>query len=151
MFSRRTIILIILVVIVIVFIISKGNDEQNNGTARVKIGDAIFIAEIADEESERNKGLSNRESLGEDNAMLFLFEEKSKYTFWMKGMQFPLDLIWIDGGEVIGVSENLPPDNSINPDVYSPPDEVDKVLEVNAGQVENYNIKAGNKVEILLF
>jgi len=39
------------------------------------------------------KGLSGRES----GRMLFVFGEEGERRIWMKGMLYPLDIIWIDG------------------------------------------------------
>ena len=46
------------------------------------------------------QGLSERQSLAEDKGMLFLFEKPDHYAFWMKGMEFPLDIIFINGDKI---------------------------------------------------
>jgi hypothetical protein len=42
------------------------------------------------------KGLAVKNQLKENEAMLFIFEESAKHSFWMKDMKFPIDIIWLD-------------------------------------------------------
>ncbi len=64
---------------------------------------------VADSKEERIQGLSYREQIPLDG-MLFIFPSSKKYAFWMKGMSFPLDIIWInENGEVVGFKENALP------------------------------------------
>jgi uncharacterized membrane protein (UPF0127 family) len=84
--------------------------------------------------------------------MLFLFGAGSVQTFWMFGMNFPLDMIWISGTTVAGFAQDVPAPASGTAlwslPVYTSPANVDKVLEVNAGTVAKYNIKVGDMVTI---
>lgn len=113
---------------------------------------ATFTVEVASTMIEQARGLSFRPSLGADNGMLFLFGTGSVQTFWMKDMNFPLDMIWISGNTVAGFSQNVPapaPGAQLwQLPIYSSPANTDKVLEVNAGTVAEYNIKVGDTVTI---
>ncbi len=40
--------------------------------------------------------------------MLFIFGTGATQTFWMKDMNFALDMIWISGNTVAGFSQNVP-------------------------------------------
>lgn len=109
----------------------------------------VFKVDIADTEFARMRGLSWRQSMGEDEGMLFIFPIPAKYTFWMKGMKFPLDFIWISNGSVAGVTTNVPiPTSTLDFSVYSPPSPVDQVLEVNVGTVERLGIRAGDAAQL---
>lgn len=116
------------------------------------ISDITINIEIADTKEKRNKGLGYRESLASDSGMLFLFQDTGKHTFWMKGMKFPIDIIWIKGTEVVDIIKNaaVPPvdqkDETLP--IYAPQIEIDKVLEVNAGFVDSHGIKVGNNLEV---
>ncbi len=80
--------------------------------------------------------------------MLFVFDRPGRHGFWMKGMNFPLDFIWINGGRVAQITENVPaPKNGEAPLSLAPQVEVDTVLEVNGGFAGKYQIKVGDKVE----
>ena len=81
--------------------------------------------------------------------MLFIFADKQVRQFWMKDMHFPLDMIWIDGDTIVDISENVPPPGAgEEPVIVYPKAPVDKVLEVNAGEVEKYGLKSGQRVVI---
>ncbi len=74
---------------------------------RVHVGDAVVQAEVADDPSERSRGLSGRAPLGRDEGMLFLLPDDQP-TFWMKGMRFGLDIVWIRGRRVVDVTPRIP-------------------------------------------
>ncbi len=116
------------------------------------IDSAIFTVEIASTSLSQTRGLSFRPSLGTNGGMLFIFDVGSVQTFWMKDMNFPLDMIWISGATVVGFTQNIPappPGTALwNLPVYSSPGNTDKVLEVNAGTVAKYNIRVGDVVTI---
>jgi uncharacterized membrane protein (UPF0127 family) len=118
------------------------------GSDQLSIDNAIFDVEIASTTVQKMRGLSYRASLGENAGMLFLFGSGSVQTFWMKDMNFPIDMIWIRGNTVVGFAQNAAaaPDVIFPTSTYSSPDDTDKVLEVNAGTVAKYNIKVGDIV-----
>jgi uncharacterized membrane protein (UPF0127 family) len=56
------------------------------------------------------KGLAVKNQLKENEAMLFIFEESAKHSFWMKDMKFPIDIIWLNSdGKVVHIEQNLQP------------------------------------------
>jgi hypothetical protein len=84
--------------------------------------------------------------------MYFIFDKPGNYGFWMKDMKFPIDIIWISGDEVVGIDENAEPEPGeplSDLKIYYPPREIDRVLEVNAGAAEKYNLKVGDTVTVL--
>lgn len=122
-------------------------------SSQVKINDLTLNVEIADTDSKRKKGLGEREFLASDSGMLFIFPNEGVYQFWMKGLSFPLDLIWIKGGQVVDIIRNAVPPTPGQTDetlpLYAPNQSVDMVLEVNAGFVDSYGIKVGDKIEVI--
>lgn len=121
-------------------------------TTSLNIDNVTFDVELASTMMQQANGLSYRPSLGTDQGMLFIFGSGSVQTFWMKSMNFPLDMIWISGTTVVGFAQDVPapaPGTPLwNLKVYSSPVNTDKVLEVNAGTVAKYNIKVGDTVAI---
>lgn len=106
--------------------------------------------ELADTMEKKLKGLSGRKNLPENKGMLFVFSEPQIQTFWMKDMNFPIDIIWLRENVVIGFVENAPPPiEGQELKIYSSPEKADKVLEINAGLVKKWNIKTGDRVESL--
>jgi uncharacterized protein len=118
----------------------------------ITINGVTINAEIADTQDKRNKGLSGRESLATDSGMLFTYQDSGKYTFWMKGMKFPLDMIWINGKTVVDIIKNatppLPGQKDETLSIYTSNQNADKMLEVNAGFVDAHGIKVGDTVEV---
>lgn len=112
----------------------------------VKIGDVSFNVDVADNPISQARGLSGREFMEENKAMLFLFGNYGVRGFWMQGMKFPLDIIWISGNKIVGVSENLPPAEFGEVEVYNSPENVDKVLEINAGLFKRFGFKIGDNI-----
>lgn len=104
-----------------------------------------ILVEVAKTPNELAKGLSGRKNLAKNKGMLFVFDRPDKLIFWMRGMQFPLDFIWIRGDEIRDLSPNVPADY---PGLLTGKEEVDKVLEVNAGFIQQYNIVLGDKISI---
>jgi|GEM_PF-2261295 len=96
--------------------------------------------EIANNDKSRRIGLSGRDFLEQDTGMLFVFDKESKYAFWMKGMNFPLDMIWINRDkQVVHIATNIPPCQRSCP-TYAPENNSLYVLEVNAHFTQKYNI-----------
>lgn len=115
------------------------------------VNEVKLRVEIADTPSKRSKGLGGRESLGQNEGMLFIFPSSDKYSFWMKGLKFPLDFVWIKDSEVVDITTDAQPPSSgkdVDLPIYLPKTESDKVLEVNSGTVERLKIKVGDMIRI---
>ena len=129
--------------------VPKGSDVASSTGPVVLIGEHVFHVDIADTLLLRSKGLSGRESLAEDTGMYFIFTVSMKYGFWMKDMKFPIDIIWISGDKVVSASENAAPEPTktvFTLTRYYSPVAVNRALEVPAGTVARYAIKAGDSV-----
>lgn len=128
-----------------------GNTTQTTN-ATTKIGDKTYKIIVAKSNEEKIKGLSERDSLPKDTGMLFVFEEKGEYGFWMKNMRFPIDIIYIDENKVVDIVENAPkPSENQDPStlpVYKPASPVNYVLELNAGQVKESKLVVGDTIEL---
>ena len=118
---------------------------------RVQVGDAVVQAEVADDPSERAQGLSGRPPLGRDEGMLFLLPDDQP-TFWMKGMRFGLDIVWIRGRRVVDVTDRIPAPRSGTPDsrlkTYSPSRAANNALEVRAGWAARNRVGVGDLVRV---
>ena len=69
-----------------------------------------YELEIADTPALREQGLSHRPSLDSNQGMLFEFREPAKQCFWMKDMQFSLDILWFDAEKkLIYQQQNVAP------------------------------------------
>ncbi|MCL4405526.1 DUF192 domain-containing protein [Patescibacteria group bacterium] len=123
-------------------------------TVSAVIGGQQFELEVASTTAEQNWGLSGRISLGGNDGMLFLFSVPGPRFFWMKDMNFDIDLIWIRGDKVIGFLQGLPTPaalhatSTINLPIYVSPGLVDKVIEINSGEIAKLGLKVGDTIRI---
>ena len=104
--------------------------------------------EVADTLKKRSLGLGKRTSLKKGWGMLFVFEKRKPHRFWMKDMQFPLDIIWLDNHRIMHIIHNAKPDNSRDdPEVMTSPVPVNFVLEIAAGRAEKLWLKTGQRMK----
>lgn len=155
-FIIQCVLLIIVIAAGLLFYTGKISDipfvPQTPKQTQVLINGTTINVEIADTQSKRGKGLGGRENLATDAGMLFIFERQDMYSFWMKGLKFPLDFIWIRGGKIVDVTENVslagPDQKDENLPIYQSKELIDKLLEVNAGFVSIHGIKVGDTIKI---
>ena len=104
--------------------------------------------EVADTLKKRSLGLGKRTSLKKGWGMLFIFGKRKPYRFWMKDMQFPLDIIWLDNLRIVHINHNAKPANSRDePEVMTSPVPVNFVLEIAAGRAEKLRLKTGQRIQ----
>lgn len=115
-------------------------------SAVVAIGERSYAVEVAQTLEQKARGLAGRESLAAGQGMLFPFSGKSRVSFTMKGMLFPLDIIWIAEGKIVDISKELPPDTGMLATAYRPATPADMVLELNAGVADVDGLKIGDSV-----
>ncbi|MBI4089855.1 MAG: DUF192 domain-containing protein [Candidatus Kerfeldbacteria bacterium] len=125
----------------------RGTVERRPQLARVELGAVQVEAEVAATPSARSQGLSGRDSLAADAGMLFIFEQPGPHAFWMQGMRFPIDIIWINDGTVVDVALEVPVPDGLPP-LYTPNQFATQVLEVNAGWVAANHVTIGSPVTI---
>jgi uncharacterized membrane protein (UPF0127 family) len=125
---------------------------ENPKTALVPltVGEQVVQVEIRDDEAERELGYSGRKSIGDNEGMLFVFGELVQPTFWMKDMQFSLDVLWIREGRVIQIEENVPHPTQAQPVISTmiPQNPIDMVLEVPSGWVSRTGVRVGDQVSL---
>ncbi len=107
--------------------------------------------DIAASESQLETGLMHRDRLDNNQGMLLVFKKQKHPQIWMKNMLIPLDIIFISTqNQVVFLLKNIPP-CLINPcSVYEANTPVKMVLELNTGKIDQYNIKIGDKVSVLV-
>lgn len=96
---------------------------------------------------DRKRGLSGRESLEPTEGMLFVFSDDAHHGIWMKDMQFPIDIIWVDkDGVVVSVEHAARPESY--PRVFEPSVPARYVIETNAHFAESFGISRGSQVKL---
>lgn len=109
-----------------------------------------YKVEIADSKEERSKGLMERESLGQDAGMFFVYDEPQEtMAFWMKNMEISLDMIFFDKNmKVVDYFQDVPPCESDPCPHYIPNVMSQYVLEVNAGTADEIGLDIGDVAEL---
>jgi uncharacterized membrane protein (UPF0127 family) len=115
-------------------------------TTNINILGTEFTAQIADNDPLRELGLSYRDSLDDNSAMLFVFEKPSVYKFWMKDMKFPIDMIWLDENkEVIHIEKDVKPETF--PESFGPNKNAKYIIEIKANRVDQIGLSVGDILE----
>ena len=104
------VLIIILLVLGVFFLVSmRKSNLSETQTISENIGGKVFLLEIASNEASRELGLGKRDSLVDDDGMIFVFDKLDKYGFWMKDTKFPLDILWLNENcTVVGKASMYP-------------------------------------------
>ena len=119
--------------------------------ATVTIEKYSLSVAVADTPAKKSKGLGGVRKLGDDEGMLFPFEN-SPYapSFWMKGMMIAIDIIWIQDNIIVAIDRNVPAQPEAQDEElvrYNPEVPIDYVLEVRAGLSDEKGFEVGDRVE----
>lgn len=115
--------------------------DKNIETTVISIGSVALNVAISDTKEERSRGLSGRKSLLPNEGVLFVFEKPDRHGFWMKDMNFGIDIAWIDENKkIIYMENNILPESF--PKIFQPNANALYVLEVPS------NFFLENKIEI---
>lgn len=134
----------------IFFLLGCASQAETFETGKVLIlsDDPIEVdVEIAKTPSQHSIGLMNRESLGYNEGMLFVFSSEDNRSFWMKDTKIALDMIFVgQDTKIVGIIEDVQPCTSDPCPSYSIEDSSMYVLEINSGFVSENGIKIGDQL-----
>jgi uncharacterized membrane protein (UPF0127 family) len=126
-----------------------GNIEfREDGSLRIESPQGLakgnFSIEIAETENALHQGLKYRENMNDDQGMLFVFDGKVPYGFWMQDTYMPLDMLFIDeSGVIFQIEENTTPFSEERIESMA----VNKyTLELKAGMVDKHGIEPGDRI-----
>lgn len=115
-----------------------------------KIGSKTYTLEIARTMQEKAKGLSGRWQMAANHGMIFVFKHKSRPSFTMHGMRFPLDFVWLNYDKVVELTENVArpaKETIIDSSMGITSDHnFDLAIELNAGEIKNSQVKVGDQI-----
>jgi uncharacterized membrane protein (UPF0127 family) len=118
---------------------------QLQPSTTLHLGDGVFKTRVAKTLDEREKGLSGTSTLREDQALLFVFGTDAKWGIWMKDMNYPIDIVWLNKDKkVVYIVKNAPPE-SYPDEKFIPKEDARYVVEVLAGMADKKAIKIGEK------
>jgi uncharacterized membrane protein (UPF0127 family) len=123
--------------------------------AKVTVNGFEVRADIALTGEQQGKGLDIKNNLTENQGMFFVFQQPDRYGFWMKGMKFPIDIIWLDrNGTVTHIEHSLKPCPPANSNLvcptYFPEKDSLYVLETVPGFSMKHNVRLGTHVSFEL-
>jgi uncharacterized membrane protein (UPF0127 family) len=111
-------------------------------------GKVHVAVEEADTPDERERGLMGRTSLGADDGMVFLFDEASDGSFWMKVTRIPLSIaFWNEAGTIVGIRDMDPCTADPCP-TYGSPEPYVGALEVNQGFFRDHEVTVGDPIDL---
>lgn len=120
----------------------------------VKEGEVVFLhgdkrirkidVEIAENDSERQKGLMFRPFLSDSVGMLFVFDEPSPQSFWMKNTMISLDIIYVGSDKkIVSIQKKAKPYSEESLPSFG---NAQYVVEVNGGYCDKYGIQVGDTI-----
>ena len=116
--------------------------------AWVSIRGQRVAVELALTREQQTLGLGERDRLPWDHGMLFPYDEPDFYGFWMKGMRFDIDIVWIRGDRIVDISHRVPHVPGGAGPTVGPRELSDTVLEVPAGYAESHGWQIGDRAAI---
>ena len=119
--------------------------QAYKGDATLLVGKIRYYLRLATTPNEQAQGLSGLKSLPDNTGMLFAFSGTGLRCFWMKGMHFALDIVWLSAGD-----EVLLVDHDLSPRTYPMSFCVNahSVIELVGGQARAAGITRGRTVTI---
>ncbi len=107
----------------------------------LRIGDGIFNARLALTDADKLKGLSGTATLDTGQALIFVYDYEDTWAIWMKDMNYPIDIIWLNNDKkIVHIVTNAPPE-SYPSQSFTPNKEARYVIELPAGTIDARSIK----------
>jgi len=111
----------------------------------MRIGSTTVYASVADTPEARTKGLSGTPYLPLGVVKLFVFDESKEWSFWMKDMNYAIDIVWVnDQGVVVHIESAVSP--ASYPNTVAPPVPAKYVIELQSGFVRDNKVSVGDMV-----
>lgn len=143
--NKKIAVLLAIIFFVIVCFLVVSHQKRNKNIASVEIKNHIFFAEVVSENKDLEKGLSGQRELCSSCGMIFEFQKKGIYSFWMNDMLIPLDIAWISDGMIVHIEKNV---QATFAGTMTPIEKSDIVLEIGAGKLDEFGIEVGDRVKI---
>lgn len=118
-------------------------DEIKFEKKKMKIGIAILTVELADTPEKLSKGLMDRQKMGEDEGMLFVFPDEEVRHFWMKNTFIPLSIGFFSRDKKLLEIQDMDAVRSAVeiPKNYSSKKPATYALEVNRGWFSRHKVR----------
>lgn len=123
---------------------------QERAALQLPSGKLLRADVVADPES-RARGLMFRSEaeFQPDQAMVFLFEREDRQGFWMKNMNFAIDILWLASDlSVVHVEADVPPCTREPCPVYEPQQKAQFVIELYRGTAKAEGLAVGDVLRL---
>ncbi len=105
--------------------------------------------ELAETSYEHQTGLMYRESMEDDQGMLFIYDSERVRSFYMKNTYIPLDIIYYDADStLVSIQKNATPRDETSLPSDGP---TQFVLEINGGLSDQWGIEDGDRIDFTKF
>ena len=124
---------------------TRSKSDTQDGLPILSFGHAEVAVELAIDPHTQAKGLMYRDSLPENQGMLFVFERPKQMSFWMRNTHIPLDIGYFTADGILREIYPLyPHDETSRRSIRS---NLLFALEVNQGWYEKHGVKPGDKFD----
>ena len=116
----------------------------------IRVNGEILKVLVAKDYKHLVKGLGGRKDLSGYDGMLFVFGNRNQHTMVMRDMEFPIDIVWIDSGQIVDIAPNAAIELDKQEGEYFPylaRTVSSHVLETPAGTANSRGWKIGDRVE----
>lgn len=115
----------------------------------VELGGQRYSVEVADDETERARGLMFRDELAAGHGMLFIHEREEPQAYWMKNTRIPLDILYFDDARRLVAQQRDVPACSLGDGCPPYPSDAPAryVLELNAGEAARLELRDGAELK----
>lgn len=111
---------------------------------QLRISHHTFSVEVAHTEPARVQGLMFRQSLGENDGMLFVFSHPERYSMWMMNTDIPLSVAFLDEkGVILNIADMMPRTAT----AHSSAGAAKYALEMNLGWFAAKNVRPGQRID----
>ena len=111
---------------------------------KIMVGKTPLRVEVADTSEKQERGLMFRQSMPDNEGMLFIYKEPQEMSFWMRNTFLPLDIVFVGAdGIILNIHQARPLDESV---LYPSAGSAKYVIETNQGWFSRHGIRPGDRV-----
>jgi uncharacterized membrane protein (UPF0127 family) len=104
----------------------------------------LFDVYVAQSSAQRSQGLMHIVSMGAYEGMIFIYDDNTHISMWMKNTLIPLDMLFVDKDlRISSTHQNAVP---YSEKIIQSGQEVIAVIELNGGSVEYFHLEPGNRI-----
>jgi len=147
---KRSLALILSLLFAVFSLATAGCSNSQKASAQIpetlRVGDKTITVEFAITRSEQSKGLMFREGIAEDHGMLFIYQRPQRMSYWMKNVDFPIDIGFFTADGVLREIYPLYPQDTLSR--KSIRDDMLYALETRHDWFKDHKIRPGATIDL---